>query len=563
MKTKLIFAVLICAACLQAQAPAVAGESSGSFFSPLTSAFKDPVAPTFPSPAYFRKLISTPDTHVEIQPIAKLEDYVRDGKLVLSLKAYLDLVMANNTDIAIQRLTVERSMNSLLSSYSRFDPSMSFSLSHQRSASISSDAFDQVTQLKSLSQSGSLQYSQLLPTGTTIGGSLGLSKSTSNSRNNLMNPNLGANFGLNFSQPLLRGRSLDIVRMNITTAKINLKSSRLSNVDSIMSYIQTAETAYWTVVGSRESLKVSQNALALQEKSYERSSRELELGMIPELDIYSPQAQLENAKIRVETAKASHEANIDSLRRQIGADLDPRFRDMEIELTEAVEPPNSTAVLDAEALIQQALNSRPDIARNRLTLESDDLSVKQAVNNLRPQLTLTGSYSATGNSGTRYNYGSSIPTMTGGFTDALSTAFARDNPTYRFGISMTLPLRDRAAAANYANSLIQKKSDTLTLRRAEQSIRLEVKNAITNLRSSREQVRMAQVSVDLAQKQLAATQKKYDLGTTDFYFVLQYQNDLATANSNLVTNYINYHRNELTLLRVTGQLLEKRGIVVQ
>ena len=46
-------------------------------------------------------------THVELQPPARLADFVQDGKLELSLRAYLELVMANNTDIAIQKLSVE------------------------------------------------------------------------------------------------------------------------------------------------------------------------------------------------------------------------------------------------------------------------------------------------------------------------------------------------------------------------------------------------------------------------------------------------------------------------
>jgi hypothetical protein len=41
---------------------------------------------------------------VELQPPLHFEDYVVDGKLELSLKAYLDLVMANNPNVSIQRL---------------------------------------------------------------------------------------------------------------------------------------------------------------------------------------------------------------------------------------------------------------------------------------------------------------------------------------------------------------------------------------------------------------------------------------------------------------------------
>lgn len=566
MKMKLIAFVAICAVCLCAQAPV---EPQPSFFQKMKSPWTDARTPAFPSPAYFKKVFSTPSTHVELQPPARLADYVQNGKLVLSLKAYLDLVMANNTDVSIQRLTVERSQNSLYGAFSRFDPTMTLNLLHGRTTSTSTDRFDAVTQLKRLDQSSSLGYSQLLPSGTTINGSLGLTKGTSNSANVTNNPNLGGTFGFDFSQPLLRGRSLDMVRFQITSARINLRSAVLSNKDSMMGYVQSAELAYWAVVGARDSLSVAQRALDLQQISMDRSDKMLELGAMAELDIFQPRAQLEQSKISVSRAKFDLMRVEDELRRQMGADLDPAIRSMPIELTEAVAPPEDTTVLDREALVQKALGNRPDLARALLTLQTDDLNLKQSINNTRPQLTFTGSYSGSGTSGTRYGSDfpggpvNPIPILIGGFSDALGTAFARDNPRYSFGLRLSLPLRDRAATANLANSLLTKKSDTLALRKTEQQIRLDVLNAVTNLESSREQVKLAKIQRDLAKQDQESWQKKFDLGTTEMYFVLDAQKRLADAESNLSGAYITYHRNELNLQRVTGELLERRGIVVE
>ena len=560
MKMKLIACVAICAASLCAQAPV---EPQPSFFQKLASPWTDKVVPAFPSPAYFRKMMSTPSSHVELQPPARLADYVQDGKLVLSLKSYLDLVMANNTDVSIQRLTVERFQNNLLGSFSLFDPTLSVNIGQTRSTSTSGNRFDLVSQLKSLRQSSTLQFNQLLPSGTTIGANIGLTKNTSNSANNLINPNLGGTFGFNFSQPLLRGRSLDIVRIQITTARINLRSTVLTNRDSMMSYVQTAESSYWDAVGARDSLRVAEAALALQQVSMDRSNKMLELGAMAELDIYQPRAQLEQARIQVSQAKFSLMRTEDALRRQMGADLDPVVRLLPLELTEAVAPPEDTTVLDREALMQKALSNRPDLARAILALQLDDLNTKQSVNNLRPQLTLTGSYSATGTSGTFYSSGNSVPISTGGFYDALGIAFDRQNPTYVFGLNLNLPLHDRGAAANLANSLLAKKSDTLSVRKTEQQVRLDVLNAVTALESSREQVKLAVVFRDLAKQDQESWQKKFDLGTTEMYFVLDAQNRLVNAESSLSSAYITYHRNELNLQRVTGELLERRGIVIE
>ena len=52
---------------------------------------------SFPKPSYFREAFKKADTKVELQPPVRLKDFVKDGKLELSLKDYLALVMANNT----------------------------------------------------------------------------------------------------------------------------------------------------------------------------------------------------------------------------------------------------------------------------------------------------------------------------------------------------------------------------------------------------------------------------------------------------------------------------------
>jgi outer membrane protein TolC len=234
-----------------------------------------------------------------------------------------------------------------------------------------------------------------------------------------------------------------------------------------------------------------------------------------------------------------------------------------LDLTEAVAPPEDTTVLDREALVQKALSNRPDLARALLTLQSDDLSLKQSINNMRPQLTFTGSYNGSGTSGTRYGFGSAIPISSGGFYDALGTAFARENPRYSFGLNLSLPLHDRGAAANLANSLLKKKSDTLSLRKTEQQIRLEVLNAVTALEASREQVKLSKIQRDLQDQNRQSWQKKFDLGTTEMFFVLDAQNQLQNAESNLSNAYITYHRSELNLQRVVGELLERRGIVIE
>ena len=108
-----------------------------------------------------------------------------------------------------------------------------------------------------------------------------------------------------------------------------------------------------------------------------------------------------------------------------------------------------------------------------------------------------------------------------------------------------------------------KKRDALLVRNVEQIVRLDVLNAISQMESSKASVKLALVALDFAQKYLEAEKKKYELGTSQIYFVLQAQESLVNAESALVQNSIEYKRSVLNLLRRTGELLDERGIQLQ
>src|SRR4051812_36355176 len=107
---------------------------------------------SFPKPSYFRETFSKQVSKVELQAPVRLSDFVVDGKLELSLRSYLELVMANNTDIQIQKLSVETPRNAILRAHGVFDPVFTGSFNSQRSKTPSSDALQGASTLVSLSQ---------------------------------------------------------------------------------------------------------------------------------------------------------------------------------------------------------------------------------------------------------------------------------------------------------------------------------------------------------------------------------------------------------------------------
>jgi outer membrane protein len=529
--------------------------------------------PFFPKPAYFKRHFGTVSPKVELQNPVRLDDYSISGKLELSLKNYLQLVMANNPDISIQVVSVEIQKDAITRAFAIFDPLATGRFTTTRQKTPSSNAINGAVVLNTLNEPLSLLYSQLLPTGTTYNVQFGNTRLTTNSALATYNPSHSSNLNFNISQPLLRGRGAYFTRLPITIARSKLRSSQFSMHDQIMQLIATAETVYWNVVSAKENLRVQEQALSLADVSLKRSKRELELGAISSLEIYQPEANYATAQIAVVQARYNLTNAENALRRQIGADLDPKYRDLPVVLTESVTPPTENNTFDREAIVQQALRMRPDLRAVNESMATDDLSIAQANNALLPNLSLTAQYGAYGQGGTYYNrqnifladgtQNTIVSVTPGGFGDAFSQMFGFGYPTYGFGLTLQLPIRDRNAAANLADALVNKKLDALRARSTEKAIRLQVLQAVTQVENSRASVDLAKVARDLAQKRVDADQKRYELGTTTIFFVLASQNDLVTAESALVRESINYRINLMTLLQRTGELLEERGIQVQ
>lgn len=522
---------------------------------------------TFPNRAYWNEQWTPAPYDVEIESVGRLEDFVVDGKVELSLRAYLELVMANNPDVNLQKLSVYEQENAIQRALSPFDPTFGANFTATRAQTPTNSITEGAAVRSTLGQIGRASYNQLFDTGTQFTTSYITNRRADNSALVTFNPAITQTMQFELSQPLLQGRGRGIQRLPFLIAE-SRKDLTVEQVrQQILTLLFQAENVYWDVVSARERLRVQENNLELARLFLERSRRELELGVISPLDIYQPEQQFASAQVRVTQARYRLQQTEDAIRRWIAADLSPDVRTLPVVLTESADPPTTTPTFDAEETVELALATRPEVAQRRQALTVDDFQIKSATNRLRPDLALTGTYSIQGRGGpfrdrsfTGTGQGMVIP---GGLGDALSQLFGVDFPTYGVGLSLQLPLRNRRAAADLSDAAIQKKRDLYQLRSIEQDVRLDVLQAIAGLEQAKASVQQAAVAQDFAQKRLDAEQKKYDLGVNTAFIVLDAQDDLVQAEADLIDQGVAYRRSLLTLYRSTGELLDKRGVEIR
>jgi len=536
----------------------------------VSSSNNDFSAPWLGTSSYWKKNFGHFDTRVVLEPPVRLAEYVVDGKLTLSLKAYLDLVLANNTNIGIQKLTLEIPRNGIQRALGVFDPVFTANFSATRSETPATNELEGANIVSTLNQPFTARVQQQLPWSTTVFSQWSGSRQSSNNQFLLFNPGWNNNLQMGFIQPLIRNRGSYVTRLPITIAKRQVAVQEFTFREQIQNLIVQAENAYWDLVSARERLKVQEQALQLAEESLKRARRELELGATPELEIYQPEQQAATARIGVVQVQYQIQQFEDSLRRQIGADLDPAYHRMPIVLTEDVSKAPDDVVYDHEAMVQLAKQSRPDLMSLRTSLEVNDLQIQSSLNQLKPLLNLQATYTTQGRGGTarlrpgQPGYpagGTGVVIIPGGLSDSFRQWF--DFNTFAFSLNLQLPLRDRAASANLADAVVNKRLNALRERNIEQQLRQEVLNAITQVESSREGVKLARIALDFAEKRVAADQKRYDLGVIQIFFLLSAQTDLTQAQSNLVNQTVQYKRNLLVLQQRLGTLLDDKGLMVQ
>ncbi len=519
----------------------------------------------FPKPAYVRQAFFQPELKVELQGPARFQEFVVDtpeGKLLsLSLRNYLELVMTNNTNIALQRLTVETYKDAVTRAFAAFDPSAVARWTSTKQKSPVTSVLDSLgttsnTTIATLTQPANFTYNQTFQEGLQFSASYAGQKNSTTSANSLFNPLITSNLTVNFTQPLIKNRGYYINRVPIMVAKYNLGQQQFVVRNSIISLVQAAESAYWDAVLARDNLRVQQEALKLADAALKRAQQELDLGAMSPLDIYNPQQNRATAEISVAQAEYTLAQTLDAMRRQMGADLSTDYRAMPIKLTETVEMAIDPPAINVESSISRALAERPDLKAIQQAVIGDDYTIRGATNELRPDLSLIGSYSAYGRGGNFLN-------SRAGFGESLSELFAFGYPTYTFGLQLRFPIRNHTAVADLADAVAQKKIDTLNQRNIQQQIRLDILTAVNQVESAKKSVGLAKIALDFAHKYLDAEQKKYELGTSTVYFVLQAQQALVNADFAVVQNTVAYRRNLLNLAAKTGTLLEERGIAIQ
>src|SRR5262249_43553814 len=131
-------------------------------------------------------------------------------------------------------------------------------------------------------------------------------------------------------------------------------------------------------------------------------------------------------------------------------------------------------------------------------------------------------------------------------------------PDATVGLSLTVPIGNRAARADLATAETTRRQIATQKSRDGQRIAVEVRNAVTALQTAGQRLDAARAGRDAAEIQWQAEQDRFGAGMTTTFLVLTRQNDLVTAQVTESNALAAYRRALAELARARGTLLRDR-----
>ena len=465
-------------------------------------------------------------------------------------------------------------------SITSFDPIFTGSLQWDHSNSIASNSFVGVPVLAQNLSTYNFSYTQGFQWGTNLSVGFNNSRATTNSPFTSLSPLLNSGFQFRLTQHLLQGLGPAPNTRFIRIAKNNREITDVAFRLQVITTVNQIESIYWDLVSAYENVRVQRESLAFAQKTLSDNQKQVQIGSLAPIEVVRAQSTVASDQQALTVAETNLQLQQLLMKNALSRTLvDPRLADAEVIPTSTVRLPEQEEIIPTQDLVNDALSHRAELAEARINLSNTEISNKAVRSALLPSLDLFAYYGGSGLGGAQNpaNLCSNVPPelQASGFCTSnnqgasavsygstLNQLVDSTAPDKGVGVTLNIPLRNRAGQAAQVRSELEYRQAQMRLQQIENQVRIEVRNAQFSVQQNRASVESAQAAVRLARESLDAEQKKFALGASTSTLVLQNQSALATAESTLVSSMAAYEKSRLELDRATGLLLDHSGIIM-
>jgi outer membrane protein TolC len=484
------------------------------------------------------------------------------NSLALSLRDVVMRTLVSNLAIEVEGFNSKVKAENVIDGESKFDATFEINLSEEEEVRQQSNAFSSPVKSRNKSHNWDFSLTQKLVTGADYKLSFTNDRNKTNSVTAGLNPSYFTEMVFSLTQPLLKNFGIDLTKRNIYIANNEVNISDYVFEDKVIDIISDVENVYWDLVFSIEDLAVKKKSLERARNLERQVKAQVAVGTMAEIETLQAQSEVASRDESLLVAQDLIQDNEDILKNILNIDYGSE------EGLKAIYPSDRPEMVADEINLYQAIKdtllNRPDYLGKKKELENKNILVKFRENQLYPTVDLFGTMGLNGlsgdaitvNSGTfqgRSKYG-------GDYGTALSDSLTGKFYNWEVGLKLSYPLGNRSAKAQLSASRLEKAQLILSIKDLEKSIIVEVREAVRQLKTDLKRINATRIARKLAEEKLKAEEKKFEVGLSTSFSVLEFQEDLAEEQSNEIKALIDFKKSKIRLRQVMATTLKENDI---
>jgi HAE1 family hydrophobic/amphiphilic exporter-1 len=353
------------------------------------------------------------------------------------------------------------------------------------------------------------------------------------------------------------------------------------------------QRAYWDLVFALRSLQVQRDAVTVARTQLEHNKRLVNEGQLAPIDVVAAQAQISTYEQRVFSALEEVSRSENNLKNMISENQKAQIWTQSIVPTDPVEL--SVPEVSLPDALKTAMENRPELQQSAVLQEINQIDQRYFKDQTKPAIDLVGTYGVTGLAGSissnvvnpftqssvqvrqRVDELSVLagleplpvippqtfsPDLLGSYGQSLQNLLANRYGNVKVGVQLSLPLRNRTAEAQLGRSVVEGERIGTQREQLEQTIQVDVRNALQGMRSAEARLRAAAATREANEQQFASEQRKLDAGQSTVFLVLERQTTLTEARGRELQAQTDLNKAIADLQRATGNALRVNSIVV-
>jgi HAE1 family hydrophobic/amphiphilic exporter-1 len=408
-----------------------------------------------------------------------------------------------------------------------------------------------------------------------------------------------SSLGVNFTQPLFRNFGIDNTRRNVRIAKRRLEQTDADFRRQTIDTIAQVQRTYWDLVFALRDQSNRVKNLELAKENLRQVEARIAAGAAAPLARAEVATELANRESDLLVATQQVSITENNLKQLLLKDA------ISADWTSSIIPTDVPAFnLDSvslDAALKDALDNRHELRRLKLAADINAVDLKYYRNQIKPQIDLNTTFSLDGLSRGGTNSAFTVPFFSnaqdialfnainttradaglplipspapltiaaqpsflfGGFGRSISNMFRSDAPNYSIGVTISFPLRNKTAKANLAGAEIQQHQIASQMRAQEQTVVVEVRNAVQAVETARQRVLTARRARENAELQLEGERKLFESGRSTTFLLFQRENALLNARNAEIRAETDYSKAIADLQRATSTTFQLNNIEV-